>query len=107
MTVLPAKAATFAPNASIVHVDIDPSEIGKNIEVDVPIVGDAKLVLLSLLEEEPEDTKVAQFHHAAAEWLVYVRELQAKHQHKQQYLNRPDTSVMMPHGCVSRCSPKN
>ncbi len=91
------KASTFAPNASIVHVDIDPSEIGKNIEVDVPIVGDAKLVLLSLLEEEPEERNITEFQHAAADWLVYVRELQAKHQHKQQYLNRPDTSVMMPH----------
>ncbi|MFM2309649.1 MAG: hypothetical protein RLY87_1771 [Chloroflexota bacterium] len=91
------KASTFAPNAKIVHVDIDPSEIGKNIEVEVPIVGDARIVTLSLLEEEPEEKLVAEFQKNAAEWLVYVRELQAKHQHKQQYLNRPDTSSMMPH----------
>jgi acetolactate synthase-1/2/3 large subunit len=91
------KASTFAPNARIVHVDIDPSEIGKNIEVEVPIVGDARMVTLSLLEEEPEEKLVAEFHKNAAEWLTYVRELQAKHQHKQQYLNRPDTSTMLPH----------
>jgi len=91
------KASTFAPNASIVHVDIDPSEIGKNIAVDVPIVGDAKVVLLSLLEEEPEDRKVAEFHGHAGEWLGKIRELQQKHQHKQQYLNRPDTSMLLPH----------
>jgi len=91
------KASTFAPNATIVHVDIDPSEIGKNIEVDVPIVGDAKLVLLSMLEEEPEDAQVASFHAAAGEWLTHIRELQSKHQHRQQYLNRPDTSSMLPH----------
>lgn len=91
------KASTFAPNARVVHVDIDPSEIGKNIEVEVPIVGDARMVTLSLLEEEPEEKLVAEFHKNAAEWLTYVRELQAKHQHKQQYLNRPDTSTMLPH----------
>jgi len=91
------KASTFAPNASIVHVDIDPSEIGKNIAVDVPIVGDAKVVLLSLLEEEPEERKVAEFHGHAGEWLGKIRELQQKHQHKQQYLNRPDTSMLLPH----------
>ncbi|MCX6003410.1 MAG: biosynthetic-type acetolactate synthase large subunit [Chloroflexi bacterium] len=39
---------TFAPNASIIHIDIDPAEIGKNVRVDVPIVGDAKAVLTPL-----------------------------------------------------------
>ena len=34
------KVSTYAPHARIVHVDIDPSEIGKNVAVDVPIVGD-------------------------------------------------------------------
>jgi acetolactate synthase-1/2/3 large subunit len=91
------KASTFAPNARIVHVDIDPSEIGKNIEVEIPIVGDARIVTLSMLEEEPEEKLVAEFHKNAAEWLTYVRELQTKHQHKQQYLNRPDTSTKLPH----------
>ena len=91
------KASTFAPNARIVHVDIDPSEIGKNIEVEIPIVGDARIVALSMLEEEPEEKLVAEFHKNAAEWLTYIRELQTKHQHKQQYLNRPDTSTMLPH----------
>jgi acetolactate synthase-1/2/3 large subunit len=40
-----AKVAGFAPHASIVHIDIDPAEIGKNVAVDVPIVGDVKVVL--------------------------------------------------------------
>ena len=36
---------TYAPYARIVHVDIDPAEIGKNVAVEVPVVGDAKRVL--------------------------------------------------------------
>jgi acetolactate synthase-1/2/3 large subunit len=39
---------TYAPYARIVHVDIDPAEIGKNVAVEVPIVGDAKHVLEAL-----------------------------------------------------------
>ena len=39
---------TYAPYARIVHVDIDPAEIGKNVAVEVPIVGDAKRVLATL-----------------------------------------------------------
>ena len=39
---------TYAPYARIIHVDIDPAEIGKNVAVEVPIVGDAKRVLQAL-----------------------------------------------------------
>ncbi len=40
-----SKVSGFAPNAKIVHIDIDAAEIGKNVRVDVPIVGDASAVL--------------------------------------------------------------
>ncbi|KQR10521.1 acetolactate synthase large subunit [Cellulomonas sp. Leaf334] len=43
--------SSFAPNATIVHADIDPAEIGKNRTVDVPIVGDLKEVMADLLPE--------------------------------------------------------
>jgi acetolactate synthase-1/2/3 large subunit len=43
------RTAEFAPNAKIIHVDIDPAEIGKNIEAYIPIVGDVKNVLLAAL----------------------------------------------------------
>ena len=49
------KLSTFAPNAKIIHIDVDPAEIGKNIKVDVPIVGDAKQVLTALYKELKED----------------------------------------------------
>ena len=41
--------SSFAPHAKVVHADIDPAEIGKNRAVDVPIVGDAKLVIAELV----------------------------------------------------------
>src|SRR3954453_20195818 len=58
--------STFAPNAQIIHADIDPAEIGKNRAADVPIVGDAKFVIEELV------TALAAFDDAArarlAEW---------------------------------------
>jgi len=42
------KVSAFAPHARIIHIDIDPAEIGKNVRVDVPIVGDVKIVLQAL-----------------------------------------------------------
>ncbi len=48
----------FAPNAKIIHVDIDTSSISRNVVVDVPVVSDAKLALTKLLEwAEPMKTK--------------------------------------------------
>ena len=56
----------FAPNAQIVHVDIDTAAISRNVVVDVPIVADANLALEKLLEwAEPQDTE---------EWLAQIRE---------------------------------
>ncbi len=43
-------AAFFAPNAKVIHVDVDPAEIGKVRVPDVPIVGDARMVLQALLD---------------------------------------------------------
>lgn len=82
------KTSTFAPNAKIIHIDIDPSEIGKNIRVDVPIVGDAQLVLRAMLEEaQPRE---------CGEWLRHIHAIREEHLHRQQY-HRPDTDMFMPH----------
>jgi len=43
--------ASFAPNAKIIHIDIDPASISKNVRVDIPVVGDAKFILAELIKE--------------------------------------------------------
>ncbi len=44
------KIDVFARNAKFAHIDIDPSSIGKNVKIDIPVVGDVKAVLNSMLE---------------------------------------------------------
>ncbi|MFC7394460.1 acetolactate synthase large subunit [Scopulibacillus cellulosilyticus] len=46
----------FAPNAKVAHIDVDPAEIGKNINTHIPVVADAKEALVKLLEEEDINT---------------------------------------------------
>jgi acetolactate synthase-1/2/3 large subunit len=43
--------STFAPKAKIIHIDLDPSEVGKNLTIDTPVVGDALLTLRALLPQ--------------------------------------------------------
>jgi len=64
------KIDTFAPHAKIVHIDIDPAEIGKNKRVDVPIVGDVKAVLNDMLNS----IKKKGIHDAWRKKIQYWRE---------------------------------
>jgi acetolactate synthase-1/2/3 large subunit len=66
------KLDTFAPYAKIIHIDIDPTSISKNVKVDVPIVGDAKNILGQLLEEikKASDT---------LDWLKTIEAWKKKH----------------------------
>lgn len=48
------KVSEFAKGAAIIHVDIDPASISRNIKVDIPIVADAKNAITALLEKAPE-----------------------------------------------------
>lgn len=54
------KVSEFAPGAKVIHVDIDPAEIGKIREADVPIVGDVREVILDLLPEWAAVKKTAK-----------------------------------------------
>ncbi len=72
------KLSTFAPKAKIIHVDVDPTSISKNVEVDVPIVGDCKNALqqlLHLVEAEPVEGLAA----LRASWFDQIRGWQMEH----------------------------
>ncbi len=60
--------AHFCPDAKIIHIDIDPTSISKNISVDVPIVGDVKKVLSRMLELLAEDSRRANPEDIAIWW---------------------------------------
>lgn len=45
------KLSSFAPKAKIVHIDVDPASISKNVYVDIPVVGDAKVILAELADQ--------------------------------------------------------
>lgn len=62
----------FAPHAKIIHIDIDPASISKNVKVDVPIVGDARNILGQLLEETGKTPQTA-------EWLKTIESWRKKH----------------------------
>ena len=66
-----SKVSSFAPHARIIHIDIDPAEIGKNVKVDVPIVGDVKNVLRAL--NKVVDSK----NHV--EWVSQIQEWEREH----------------------------
>jgi acetolactate synthase-1/2/3 large subunit len=68
--------AEFAPGAKVVHIDIDPTEIGKNVAVHIPIVGDARLALAALTEAY--DRQGAD-PGRLAEWWARIRGWQADH----------------------------
>ena len=68
------KIAEFCPNAKILHVDIDPASISKNVKVDIPIVGDVKNVLNDFIAElkrrgkEPDQAALKQWWDKLIEW---------------------------------------
>ncbi len=72
----------FAPNAEIVHIDIDPSSISKNIKVDIPVVGDCRRVLKALVaavKDEIRDDVTPLAKEARKQWLAQIAEWKRKH----------------------------
>ena len=117
------KASTFAPRASVIHVDVDPSEIGKLVPVAVGIVGDARAALSALLGAMSSGTseqsggvsgstiQAPELGHAAkddssrhslrsggmTQWLEEIRDLREQFEPRQQYRLRPDGDALQPH----------
>jgi len=60
-------AADFAPKAQIIHADIDPAEIGKNVHTELPIVGDARRVL-SALNDQVKKPAISSWHKQIKQW---------------------------------------
>lgn len=69
---LTGNLAHFAPNAKVIHIDIDPAEIGKNVPTAIPIVADAKEALRALLNQDIESPDTA-------EWLASLAGNQAEY----------------------------
>jgi acetolactate synthase I/II/III large subunit len=94
------KLDAFAPLAKVIHVDVDPAEIGKNREVDVPIVGDVKVVLgqlLRVLDDKAEKGLLEPLVPDTAAWRTHLDELKRDHP---LLLDQPDTGVLKPQTAI-------
>ncbi len=75
------RLSAFAPHAKVIHVDIDPAEIGKNRAADLPIVGDVKRVLMKLNQALNETAPEQKSKNATARaaWWMQIKEWQREH----------------------------
>ena len=83
----------FAKKAKIAHVDIDPAEIGKNVRVDIPIVGDAKNIIKELLSKV-KNRSPNQWNKQTEEW---------KKKYKLKYHQSPEGQIL-PQYVIDRIS---
>lgn len=67
------KIEGFAPTAKIIHIDIDPTSIRKNVDVHIPIVGDVKRVL-SQMNKLMKENKIEQWEEIRKAWLKQIQE---------------------------------
>ena len=84
------KVSEFCPEAKVIHIDIDPTSIRKNVHVDIPIVGDVKTVLCELnamLKATPNGHSIEQ----RQPWLNQINEWKAKH--PLTYVQPPDALI--------------
>jgi len=90
----------FAPLAKVIHVDVDPAEIGKNRHADVPIVGDVKVVLgqfHTLLDELAEKGRADEFVPDATAWRAHLDELKRDHPLR---CEQPEVGVLKPQTAI-------
>ena len=86
------KPSEFAKTSRKIHVDIDASEIGKNVPVDVPVVGDVKNVLDKMIEYVESNTHV--------EWIQHIEKLKSDHPS----LQIRDTDKLLPQYIIHELS---
>jgi len=94
------KLSAFAPGAKVIHADIDPAEIGKNRHADVPIVGDARLVIEELIGAlQAEIGRGATGDYAA--WTRQLDEWRSRYPYR---FTQPDDGMLKPQFVISRIS---
>ncbi len=91
------KVSDFAPYAKVVHIDIDPTSISKNIAVDYPLVGDAKLVLQEMLPLFNEYSSV-DWKEVRRPWLEQIDKW--KNEHKLAY--NTETDEILPQYVIEK-----
>ncbi|MFJ3357465.1 acetolactate synthase 3 large subunit [Serratia liquefaciens] len=69
--------AKYCPDATVLHIDIDPTSISKTVDADIPIVGDAKQVLTQMLELLAQEDKT-QDHDALRDWWQSIEQWRAR-----------------------------
>ena len=96
------KIETFAPNAAIIHIDIDPAEIGKNKSVDVPIVGDVKAVLQALLRRMQKRGDTANWMARLNAWKAqYPLRYRDDNRLRPQYIIRELSDLLKGEGIIA------
>ena len=74
------KIATFAPHAKIIHIDVDPTSIKKNVRVDLPIVGMVGDVLKKMIKVlEVQEEKIKEFRETISPWINEIEGWKSKH----------------------------
>jgi len=91
------KISHFAPNATIIHVDIDPAEVGKNVQTAVPIVGDVRQVLAEL------NRAIEPMSHT--DWIGRIESWRRPVATEQYYLSRDTISPAQPVEEIYKQSP--
>jgi acetolactate synthase-1/2/3 large subunit len=91
--------SSFAPDAKIVHVDVDPAEIGKNRAADVPIVGDCKDVIVKLHAELKRRQDEAGGVPDRTAWLRQIDEWRAAYPYT---YDQPADGPLKPQFCIER-----
>ncbi|HKK00866.1 MAG TPA: biosynthetic-type acetolactate synthase large subunit [Desulfuromonadales bacterium] len=93
------KIATFAPHAKIIHIDIDPTSIKKNVRVDLPIVGDLKDVLQKMLQQlDAQNDAVSTLVEETDSWRQQIDAWKAQHPMSYQ----PSTSEIKPQFVIEK-----
>jgi acetolactate synthase-1/2/3 large subunit len=90
------KPDAFAPNAKVIHVDIDPAELGKVRRPDVPIVGDCKIVITELIKA----VRAEQEKHGAPDLSEWLAQLGAWQQQYPLHYEQEDDGPLKPQFCI-------